>query len=360
MSGADGYEVWYSSDLQFNGGDPMHDVGTELTYRQTGLDFDTFGYLRVRAYAGSGEDRLTSDWTEAAIGRTNEAPPPPPAPAVPRINVPATGGEGLVTWSWGAVDDADGYEVWYSENAAFTDSDPMDEVDAETLSYTRENLDHGTTHYLQVRSFIEVDGTRYYSAWSSAVSGETDPLRPAVPTGLAVDPDATDHDSIGWTWDAVDGATSYEAQFSLTGIFTGDEQIFRAVRTSHRIDRLDAETAGSLRVRAVMGTGASATRSDWSEVSTGTTTAAAGARSVGHPGELRGHGRGPEHRLPGLGRAWRTPMSTRSSSVIDGGTWGAATCDGGDNTVDDTSCEASGLQSGTDYEFRVRARSRQR
>ena len=37
----------------------------------------------------------------------------------------------------------------------------MQDLDNETLSYTRENLDAGTTHYLRVRSFIEVEGTRY-------------------------------------------------------------------------------------------------------------------------------------------------------------------------------------------------------
>ena len=220
VSGAEGFEVWYSADAQFDSADPMHDVGTELTYRQSGLDFDTFGYLRVRAYIGSGDARLSSDWTEEAIGRTNAAPPPPPAPAVPRIHVPATGGEGLVTWSWGAVDGAGGYQIWYSANDAFTGTDLMEDLDNETLSYTRENLEAGTTHYLRVRSYIEVDGTRYYSEWTSQVSGQTDPLRPAVPTGLAVDAAATDHNSIGWTWDAVEGATSYEAQFSADGTFT--------------------------------------------------------------------------------------------------------------------------------------------
>ena len=144
VSGADGYEVQFSDDEQFNSADRQHDVGAELTYRQNGLDFGTFGYLRVRAYVGSGTERLSSDWTDEAIGRTNAAPPPPPSPAIPRIKVPATGGEGFVTWSWGAVDGAGGYQIWYSDNDAFTGTDPMEDLNNETLSYTRENLEAGT------------------------------------------------------------------------------------------------------------------------------------------------------------------------------------------------------------------------
>ena len=354
VSGAEGFEVWYSADAQFDSADPMHDVGTELTYRQSGLDFDTFGYLRVRAYIGSGDARLSSDWTEEAIGRTNAAPPPPPAPAVPRINVPATGGEGLVTWSWAAVDGAGGYQIWYSANDAFTGTDPMEDLDNETLSYTKENLEAGTTHYLRVRSYIEVDGTRYYSEWTSQVSGQTDPLRPAVPTGLAVDAAATDHNSIGWTWTAVEGATSYEAQFSADETFTDADQIFTRRSTSHAVDRLQAETDGYLRVRAVMGTGASATRSDWSEASAGKTTAEPDPDPLSIPANLEISDEGRDS----VSLTWESVDDADHYEVelrVAGGNWTDASCDGGDNTVEDTSCEAGGLQSGTDYEFRVRA-----
>ena len=337
VSGAGGYEVQFSDDEQFTSADRQHDVGAELTYRQSGLDFDTFGYLRVRAYVGSGTERLSSDWTDEAIGRTNAAPPPPPSPGVPRIQVPATGGEGLVTWSWGAVDGAGGYQIWYSDNDAFTGTDPMEDLDNETLSYTLENLEAGTTHYLRVRSYIEVDGTRYYSDWTSQVSGETDALRPPVPTGLAVDAAATDHNSIGWTWDAVPGANSYEAQFSLTGTFTDTDQIFTRRSTSHAVERLQAEADGYLRVRAVMGTGASATRSDWSEASAGKTTAEPEPDPLSIPANFEAS----DEERNSISLTWETVDDADHYEVQQraaDGNWTGATCDGGDDTVEDTSC----------------------
>ena len=76
VGGAEGYEVQFSGDHEFTRGDPTYDVGAGLTYRQSDLEYDTRGYLRVRAYVGSGADRLRSDWTEATTGLTNPAPPP--------------------------------------------------------------------------------------------------------------------------------------------------------------------------------------------------------------------------------------------------------------------------------------------
>ena len=172
VSGAEGYEVQFSEDGEFTSADPSHDVGAELTYRQSGLAYDTRGYLRVRAYVGSDAERLSSGWTEAATGLTNPAPPPPPRPAVPQ-GLAATGGEDFVEWTWRAVPDVDGYQIQYSENEAFTSTDPTEDLSAETLSYTKEDLEPGTPHYLRVRSFIEVDGARYESAWSSHVTGMT-------------------------------------------------------------------------------------------------------------------------------------------------------------------------------------------
>ena len=354
VSGAEGYEVQISENSQFGDEDPIRDAGTALNYRQGDLDYETRRYLRVRAYIGSGADRLSSEWSGDATSVTEAAPPPPPSPAIPRIKVPATGEEGFVTWSWGAVDGAGGYQIWYSDNDAFTGTDPMEDLDNETLSYTRENLEAGTTHYLRVRSYIKVDGTRYYSEWTSQVSGETDALWPPVPTGLAVDAAATDHNSIGWTWDAVPGANSYEAQFSLTGTFTDTDQIFTRRSTSHAVERLQAEADGYLRVRAVMGTGASATRSDWSEASAGKTTAEPEPDPLGIPANFEAS----DEERNSISLTWETVDDADHYEVEQraaDGNWTGATCDGGDDTVEDTSCVASGLQSGTDYDFRVRA-----
>ena len=170
---ATGYEVQFSEDHEFTSTDPTHDVGAEYSYRETGLDFDTRSYLRVRAYVGSGADRLRSAWSGSATALTTPAPPPPQRPATPSgLRVSATG-EDFIEWTWRAVPDVTGYQAQYSANEVFTSTDPIEDLSATELSYRRESLERSTSHYLRVRSLIEVDGTRYESAWSSPATGMT-------------------------------------------------------------------------------------------------------------------------------------------------------------------------------------------
>ena len=232
----------------------------------------------------------------------------------------------------------------------------MEDLDNETLSYTRENLDAGTTHYLRVRSFIVVMETRYESAWSSHVTGMTDLPRLPVPTGLTVDADATDHDSIRWEWVAVAGVDSYDAQFSTSQTFVDTDQIFNTDKTSHVVHQLDPETNGYLRVRSVVGTGSDARRSEWSDTSTGTTTGPPAATALAAPDDVRTTDESEDT----IALAWDSVSNAATYVVgqrVSGGTWGDASCGGedADNEVGDEECLASGLESGTDYEFRVRA-----
>ena len=355
VSGAEGYEVQISEDSQFTASDATRDVAAALSFRQGDLDYDTRRYLRVRAYIGSGADRLSSDWSADATAVTSLPPPPPPSPGVPS-GLTATGGGDFVTWTWRAVDGVDGYQIQYSANEAFTPTDPMEDVSAETLSYTKEDLEGGTSHYLQVRSFIVVMETRYESAWSSHVTGMTDLPRPAVPTGLAVDADATDHDSIGWEWDAVEGVDGYEAQFSTSQPFVDTDQLFIVNGTSHRVDNLAAKTNGYLRVRSVVGTGSDARRSEWSATSTGITGAAPEPDPLGAPGNVRSTGQTETT----ITVEWDSVDGADSYLVQQseaGGSFVDARCGSAndDNEVTGTSCVASGLSRATDYRFRVRA-----
>ena len=355
VSGAEGYEVQISENSQFGDGDedPIRDAGTALSYRQGDLDYATRRYLRVRAYIGSGADRLSSEWSGDATSVTNAAPAPPPSPAIPG-GLTATGGEDFVTWTWRAVADVDGYQIQYSSNEAFTSTDPMDDLSAEELSYTRENLEGGTSHYLRVRSFIVVMDTRYESGWSSHVTGMTDLPRPAAPTGLAMDADATDHDSIGWEWVAVPGVDGYEAQFSSSQPFVDTDQIFNTDTTSHVVHKLQPEANGYLRVLSVIGTGSDARRSEWSATSTGRTTAAPAPTALPAPSGVRGSDVQRDSvtvTWDGVGNAETYEVQQSASD----GEFTGASCDGGGSEVNDRRCIATGLIAGTAYRFRVRA-----
>ena len=90
---------------------------------------------------------------------------------------------------------------------------------------------------------------------------------PGAPADLRVS--ATGVDFIEVSWSAVEGATGYEAQLSLTAADFTSVTAANVTGTTHRFT-VAAETTGHVRVRAT----SAGTRSDWSEAVSGTSLAA--------------------------------------------------------------------------------------
>ena len=238
VDGADGYQVQFNSAENFDGVDAMNTA--ETWHTQTGLSAGMAGYLRVRSTSGSGDAMLASAWTAHLTATTRMRPGIP-------MNLSAAAGEGSITWTWDAVDNADSYYVQHSADGGFTAEGESMEV-MET-SYTKSDLETGATAYLRVRSS---DGTgdqeRLMSGWSSPIRGmSATPVTPPAPTGL----NSTSGDgSISWSWNAVDGAMGYQVQVSMSEDFGDAETIdLDADTTSHSVD-VDAGSTRYLRVRA--------------------------------------------------------------------------------------------------------------
>lgn len=104
--------------------------------------------------------------------------PPPPAPVPPGVpsglGVSASGTD-FIEWTWNAVEGADGYDVQFSPNEAFTNEDEVIARTGEKLSYRREGLPAGTSAYLRVRSAVGTGRDRITGDWSTEVRGMTDP-----------------------------------------------------------------------------------------------------------------------------------------------------------------------------------------
>lgn len=122
-------------------------------------------------------------------------------------------------------------------------------------------------------------GALVLSGCSDDTSSTTPAPAPAPPTAPTPDPtldapgglrvSATGSDFIEFSWNAVEGASNYEIQLSLTAGDFGSVTTATVSGTMHRF-AVDASTTAHARVRAM----ASGVRSDWSDSVSGTTMAA--------------------------------------------------------------------------------------
>ena len=190
-----------------------------------------------------------------------------------------------------------------------------------------------------------------------APAPEPEPTGPAAPGNLRVT--GTTSSSITWTWDAVEGVLGYQGQFSPDATFTDTDATFLIVApaTSHTVSNLAGNTTGHFRVRS--GTGTALTDlsySDWSGGVSGTTAAPPPATALDAPDNVRSTDRSDDS----ITLEWDSVDDADTYEVEQrepGADWSDANCgaDDADNVVDDEECVASGLDSGTDYDFRVRA-----
>ena len=185
---------------------------------------------------------------------------------------------------------------------------------------------------------------------------EPEPTGPATPENLRVT--GTTSTSITWSWNAVEGALGYQGQFSTDATFTETDPTFIIVApaTSHTVSNLGGSTTGHFRVRSGTGTSLTdLTYSEWTDGSSGTTAAPPPATALAAPDNVRSTGRSNDS----ITLEWDRVNNADTYQVEQrepGDDWDDAACgaEDADNVVNDEECVASGLDSGTDYDFRVR------
>ena len=363
-----GYDVQYSTNEAFTDEDEViARTAEEISYRREDLEAETSGYVRVRSAAGSGEDRVTSDWSPHVPGMTDA---PLVAPATPTGFMVSEATESSITWRWDAVAGAQGYVVQVSPDEAFEDM--FEGADAYFVttetSYMTSGQQPETTLYVRVAAGVLTaaapssdPGDYLISAWTSHATGKTkaaEPDRPAAPANVRVTGRGSSH--LEWQWDEVPGASGYQSEFSNTSTFAdgpaGREVHSGMSSTRRRVANLDSESDGYLRVRTFTGTVTEPTFGDWSEASKGTTDEPAPAVALDAPGDLGATDRGENS----ITLEWNEVDDAETYAVRQresGGAWANASCGSAtaDNIVDETECVASGLDEGTDYDFQVRA-----
>ena len=185
---------------------------------------------------------------------------------------------------------------------------------------------------------------------------DPEPTGPATPENLRVT--GRTSTTITWSWNAVEGALGYQGQFSTDATFTETDPTFIIVApaTSHTVSNLSGNMTGHFRVRSGTGTSLTdLTYSEWSDGVSGSTDAPPPAAALAAPDNVESSARNDDS----ITLEWDRVDDAATYEVEQrepGDDWGDAACgaDDADNEVDDEECVASGLDSGTDYDFRVR------
>lgn len=109
----------------------------------------------------------------------------------------------IITVSWNAVPDADGYRI-YRKDALDSSWQAVDTVDADTLSCDDSGREAGSTYYYTVVAYREEDGVRYWGGYNFA--GVTGKALLNAPELISLEGSEND---LTLTWGTVEGADGY-------------------------------------------------------------------------------------------------------------------------------------------------------
>ena len=208
-----------------------------------GLSEDTT-YTYTATADGPHHEKSTD--TDSATTRECDITPPPTGPSAPSNFTAATASAFSIDLEWNAVSGADSYEVRHREADGAWES--WTDVGSVT-AYTVSSLEADTEYDFQVRT---VDGSDRSSAVTDSATTDID-----APTSFEAE--AVADDEVELTWDAYDGADSYEVRYREAEGTWEDWTDVGSV-TAYDVTGLSATTDYEFEVRAVDGTERSAAR----------------------------------------------------------------------------------------------------
>ncbi|WHY94817.1 InlB B-repeat-containing protein [Neobacillus cucumis] len=207
VNGADGYSVWWTdSPNEYFYGTYISADTTENTI--SGLTPGKTYYFKVTAYRMVDGRQIDSPDSKLVSGRTYLA-------GVTNPKAAAVGSD-KVKLTWGQSADATGYEIYRADSSNGSYSKVATITESYTLSYLNTGLLPGRTYYYKTRAYRELDGSKYYSEFSTVVSAN--PIILGVTAKAAV----ASYDKMKLSWNRSPEATGYEIYraYSATGSYS--------------------------------------------------------------------------------------------------------------------------------------------
>lgn len=152
---ADGYQLYKydTSTKKYT----LVKTTTAASYTDKSLKAGTIYKYRVRAYAKDGASNIYGSYSSVLTASTK--------PANTKISK-ISSSKKVVTVTWKNVTGS-GYELYYAANSSFTKSKKIISISGSTKSSVKiKKLTAGKTYYVKLRAVRNVNGTKYYSAFS--------------------------------------------------------------------------------------------------------------------------------------------------------------------------------------------------
>ena len=243
LSGADGYGVWVKID---NGSYHFTENTTKTTLTTNRLDYGTSGKVKVVAYEER-NGRIEYSDEEAIVSfdiEMEELDRPTHLEAEVRNRT-----EAYVSW-W-PVEDADGYQVYLSENGRSFKK--IDDISKNYMYLYSDTLDYNTRYQVKVVAYARINGKKIYSDDSTTVSFKTE--KESFNTSNSEVPRVSNvranvkGDTVTLTWSEVPNALYYEVDLVIPGL--GGSNKYTVYTNSRTISGLtEKEYAYTARVRA--------------------------------------------------------------------------------------------------------------
>lgn len=235
VNNADGYEVWIKGP---RGGYQYKDTVYRNSATISNLEYDTtyqviiVAFKEVNRTRQYGEDSKSIKFTteeEFIVGQ------------VKNVNV-EVGSGGTAVAIWSKAENADGYEVYLSQN----NKNNFRYLDnTSNLVTTLGSLKQNTTYYIKVVPYRYANGVKKYGKESTATKFVT-PKEETVPkvTGLTA---KVEKGKVYLNWNPVQGAAKYEIEFCVPWV---GPVMLTEYSTSREISELTAKDRYTARVRA--------------------------------------------------------------------------------------------------------------
>lgn len=214
LSCVDGYYIYRSSNS--NGGwskiatvkDP-----TAVSYIDNKVSFNTQYYYTIRAYLKIGDKTYMSDYVHTGVGCKVSL-------VMPKITSVAVTGCTSLKLKWGKSTGAQGYYVFRSTKSSGSWNCIGTVKGDNVTTYTDKTVTCNKQYYYTVRSFLNVNGKLYKSAYvTPGAPGKSVPIQPEFTLK------SVDYNSIKISWKKIDKADGYVIFRTLKSNSTGWQKV---------------------------------------------------------------------------------------------------------------------------------------